>query len=132
MSLRRSLLTRWHPYMDESLEILETSPDALPSDKTLVQWVKLAHLGEEVLFQFSMDDPVTNVDITDPKSQYALKGFERRLAEWRKEVPPECYSRKSFSLYPSASVSTTFCTYVKLYEIYHFSFFFGFFPFNIK
>ncbi|KAG5289861.1 C6 transcription factor [Histoplasma ohiense] len=92
MSLRRSLLTRWHPYMDESLEILETSPDALPSDKTLVQWVKLAHLGEEVLFQFSMDDPVTNVDITDPKSQYALKGFERRLAEWRKEVPPECYS----------------------------------------
>ncbi|OJD16043.1 hypothetical protein AJ78_03756 [Emergomyces pasteurianus Ep9510] len=92
MSLRRPLLTRWHPYMDESLEILETSPDALPSDRALIQWVKLAHIGEEVLFQFSMDDPATNVDITDPKSQYALKGFERRLAEWRKEVPPECYS----------------------------------------
>ncbi|KKZ61243.1 hypothetical protein EMCG_04115 [[Emmonsia] crescens] len=92
MSLRRPLLTRWHPYMDESLEILETSPDALPSDRVLVQWVKLVHIGEEVLFQFSMDDPATNVDITDPKSQYALKGFERRLAEWRKEVPPECYS----------------------------------------
>ncbi|PGH06299.1 hypothetical protein GX51_02496 [Blastomyces parvus] len=92
MSLRRPLLTRWHPYMDESLEILETSPDALPSDRTLIQWVKLAHVGEEVLFQFSMDDPATNVDITDPKTQYALKGFERRLVEWRKEVPAECYS----------------------------------------
>ncbi|KAL2370178.1 hypothetical protein RJ035_003540 [Blastomyces gilchristii] len=92
MSLRRPILTRWHPYMDESLEILETSPDALPSDRNLIQWVKLAHLGEEILFQFSMDDPATNVDITDPKNQYALKGFERRLAEWRKEVPPECYS----------------------------------------
>ncbi|EEH48279.2 uncharacterized protein PADG_04363 [Paracoccidioides brasiliensis Pb18] len=92
MSLRRPLLTRWHPYMDECLEILGTSPDAFPSDKALIHWAKLAHIGEEILFQFSMDDPVTNVDITDPKIQYALKGFERRLEKWRKGVPSECYS----------------------------------------
>ncbi|KAK2781655.1 hypothetical protein FQN53_000446 [Emmonsiellopsis sp. PD_33] len=92
MSLRRPLLTRWQPYMDECLEILETSPDALPSDKAIIQWVKLAHIGEEIGFQFSMDDPATNVSITDPKIQYALKGFEGRLDEWRQEVPPDCYT----------------------------------------
>ncbi|PGH11170.1 hypothetical protein AJ79_05012 [Helicocarpus griseus UAMH5409] len=92
MSLRRPLLTRWQPYIDECLEILQTSPEKLPSDAVVIQWVKLAHIGEEILFQFSMDDPATNVDITDPKIQYALKGFERRLEEWRKEVPSECYS----------------------------------------
>ena len=82
--------------MDESLEILQNSPDALPSDKVLVHWVKLVHIGEEIGFQFSMDDPATNVAITDPKIQYALKGFERRLDEWRKDVPSDHYSRQSY------------------------------------
>ncbi|WEW59007.1 hypothetical protein PRK78_004475 [Emydomyces testavorans] len=92
MSLRRPLFIRWQSYNDESIEMLKNSPDALPSDKSLIQWVKLAHIGEDVSFQFSMDDPTTNVSITDPKIQYALKGFERQLEDWRKEVPPEAYS----------------------------------------
>ncbi|KAL1958799.1 hypothetical protein VTO42DRAFT_3636 [Malbranchea cinnamomea] len=92
MSLRRPLLTRWNPYMEESLEVLRTSPNALPSDSALVHWIKLAHLSEEIGFQFSMDDPVTNVSFTDPKTQFALRGFERQLDEWRKGVPPEMYS----------------------------------------
>lgn len=79
--------------MDECLDILENSPDALPSDKVLVHWTKLAHLGEEVSFQFSMDDPAMNLSLSDPKVQYALKGFEKQLEQWRKEVPSELYSR---------------------------------------
>lgn len=79
--------------MDECLEILENSPDALPSDKVLVHWAKLAHLSEEVSFQFSMDDPTTSLSLSDLKVQYALKGFEKQLEQWRKEVPPDLYSR---------------------------------------
>ena len=93
MSLRRPLLTRWNPYMDESLDLLRNSPDALPSDEALIHWAKLAQLSEEIGFQFSMDDPVTTVMFTDPKIQYALKGFERQLDEWRTAVPTELYSR---------------------------------------
>ncbi|KAF3483938.1 uncharacterized protein GIQ15_03262 [Arthroderma uncinatum] len=92
MGLRRPLLTRWNAYMDESVQMLLDSPDAYPSDRALVEWAKLAHIGEEIGFQFSMDDPLTNVSITEPRIQYALKGFEGRLDEWRREVPPEVYT----------------------------------------
>ncbi|EER29622.1 Fungal specific transcription factor, putative [Coccidioides posadasii C735 delta SOWgp] len=92
ISLRRPLFVRWQPYNDECIDMLKTSPDALPSDQTVIHWVKLAHITEDVGFQFSMDDPTTNVNITDPKIQYALKGFERQLDDWRKEVPSDLYT----------------------------------------
>ncbi|EFQ99780.1 hypothetical protein MGYG_02793 [Nannizzia gypsea CBS 118893] len=92
MGLRRPLLTRWNTYMDESVKMLLESPDAYPSDRALVEWVKLGHIGEEIGFQFSMDDPLTNISIDEPRVQFALKGFETRLDDWRKEVPSEIYS----------------------------------------
>ncbi|DAA75874.1 TPA_exp: putative C6 transcription factor (War1) [Trichophyton benhamiae CBS 112371] len=92
MGLRRPLLTRWNTYMDESVKLLLESSDAYPSDRALVEWVKLAHIGEEIGFQFSMDDPLTNISIDEPRVQFALKGFETRLDEWRKEVPSKVYS----------------------------------------
>jgi hypothetical protein len=94
MSLRRPILLRWQPYMDECLEMLENSPDAYPSDKTLCQWIKLQHIAEEVSFQFSMDDPTGSVALSDTKTQYALKGFKGQLDDWRKQVTDEQYGRK--------------------------------------
>uniref|UniRef100_A0A093VK98 Transcriptional regulatory protein SEF1 n=1 Tax=Talaromyces marneffei PM1 TaxID=1077442 RepID=A0A093VK98_TALMA len=92
MALRRPLLCRWHPYMDECIEILQTSPDAETSDRNLIHWAKLTHIAEEVAFQFSMDDPSSNLTLNDPKVQYALKGFEKQLDEWRREIRPEEYT----------------------------------------
>lgn len=84
--------------MDECLEILENSPDALPSDKTLIHLIKLTHLLEEVGFQFSTDDPESTVSFSDPKVQYTLKAFEKQLIQWKKELPPETYSRRSTTI----------------------------------
>ncbi|RJE25366.1 Transcription factor, partial [Aspergillus sclerotialis] len=92
VALRRVFLVRWHPYMDECIHILETSPDSLPSDKTLIHLVKLAHLTEDVGFQFSTDDTSSNISFSDTKVQYTLKAFEQQLAQWKKEIPPESYS----------------------------------------
>jgi hypothetical protein len=92
MALRRTLLVRWHPYMEESLEILRSSPDAVPSDHLLICWAKLCHIAEDVGFQFSMDDPGINVSLSEPKVQYALKGFEKQLDQWRSEVAPGYYT----------------------------------------
>ncbi|KFZ11900.1 hypothetical protein V501_04476 [Pseudogymnoascus sp. VKM F-4519 (FW-2642)] len=87
MGLRRSNLIRWTSYMGECVEVLETSPDAAPSDKVLCQWVRSQHIAEEVGTQFSMDDSFASVSITDPKVQYALKGFERDLEHWSSHIP---------------------------------------------
>ncbi len=83
MALRRPLLVRWSPYMDESLEVLAKAPDALPSDKWLAHVVRSQHIAEEVGYQFSMDDPPSDVSITQSKVQYQMKTFEKRLDEWR-------------------------------------------------
>ena len=81
--------------MDECLEILENSPDALSSDKTLIHLVKLTHLFEEIELQFSTDDPGYSVSFSDPKVQYSLKALEKKLLYWRKGVSPEVNSSKS-------------------------------------
>ncbi|KFY31054.1 hypothetical protein V493_01418 [Pseudogymnoascus sp. VKM F-4281 (FW-2241)] len=87
MGLRRSNLIRWTSYLGECVEALETSADAAPSDKVLCQWVRSQHIAEEVGTQFSMDDSFASVSITDPKVQYALKGFERDLEHWSSHIP---------------------------------------------
>jgi hypothetical protein len=96
VALRRTLLCRWNSYMDECIEILQHSPNSLPSDQLLIYWAKMSHIAEEVGFQFSMDDPISDVSLHDPKAQYALKGFEKQLDQWRAEIAPQQYSRKCY------------------------------------
>ncbi len=80
--------------MADSVQVLENSPEALPSDKILCQWIKSQQIAEEVGTQFSMDDPAATVNIADPKIQYALRGFERDLEKWSSQITSESSSRK--------------------------------------
>ena len=96
MGSRRLNLTRWTSYMDECLHDLETSEDALPSDKTFCQWVKLQRLADELGTQISTDD-VSHAGISDLKIQYPLKGFERQISDWKKQKPAEVTSCRVFS-----------------------------------
>ncbi|KAI9890115.1 MAG: hypothetical protein M1814_004514 [Vezdaea aestivalis] len=91
----RQNLVQWIPYNDDCIDVLETSPDALPSDKYLCQWVKLQHVMEEVGTSFSMDDPFATAPISDPKVQYALRGFERQMTDWEAQITPEASHRRS-------------------------------------
>lgn len=74
--------------MDECVEILEKSPDALPTDKAMIHWAKLAHIIEEINMQFVGDDTTANIAFVDPKLQYTLKIFEKQLEQWRREARP--------------------------------------------
>ena len=85
MVLRRPILIRWTRFMQESVRILDTSPEALPSDKTLAQHIKMAHLAEKISVKFSMDDPSAEVSITDHKVVSALRDFEKDFQILRKQ-----------------------------------------------
>lgn len=100
MGLRRPNLIRWSPYMAESVEVLESSPDAAPTDKFLCQWVRNQRIAEEIGVQFQMDDPCATVNIADPKVQYSLKGFERDLEHWSEQVPKDLRTRMCEFLHP--------------------------------
>lgn len=94
MALHRPNLVRWNPFMSECIEILESSPDAAPTDKYFCHLIWTHHLSEEVGIQFSLDDPSCPVSITDARTQYALKGLERDLEKYSASVPPEHMQRQ--------------------------------------
>ncbi|KAI0482664.1 hypothetical protein GGR56DRAFT_663474 [Xylariaceae sp. FL0804] len=89
MALHRQNLVRWQAFMAESLEVLENSPEAAPTDRYLCHLVWTQNLAEEVGIQFSMDDPNVFPNISEAKIQYALRGFERDLAKYSDGIPKE-------------------------------------------
>ncbi|KAF9241429.1 transcriptional regulator family: Fungal Specific TF [Penicillium roqueforti] len=91
-ALRRVHLVTWQPYMDECLQILETHPDALPSDRNLKWWIKLGSIMEDAGNLFSEEDPGCITTFADSKVWYNIKMFEDRLAQWREEVPRDVYT----------------------------------------
>ncbi|KAI1383426.1 uncharacterized protein F4822DRAFT_77444 [Hypoxylon trugodes] len=87
MALHRPNLIRWQPFMTECMDILESSPEAAPTDRYLCHLVWTHRLAEDVGIQFSMDDPTVFVNISEQKVQYALRGFERDLAKYSESIP---------------------------------------------
>lgn len=70
--------------MDECLRDLEKSSEAFLSDKVFCQWVRLQKLADDLGAQISTDE-ISHTDISDQKTQYALKGFEKQLVDWEKQ-----------------------------------------------
>ncbi|KAL9581899.1 MAG: hypothetical protein Q9203_005714, partial [Teloschistes exilis] len=91
MGLRRPNLIRWTSQMDDCLESLKTCPDNLPLDSVLVDLVRLQRLADDVGNQISLDDS-SHMGISDIKTQYALKGFERQMRDWEQQASKQANS----------------------------------------
>ncbi|KAF3762611.1 hypothetical protein M406DRAFT_226469, partial [Cryphonectria parasitica EP155] len=89
MALHRPFLLRWTSFMAECLDVLESSPDAAPTDKYLCHLVRTHQLAEEIGFQFCMDDSAVAVNLSDYMTQHKVRGFERELEKHRQEVTRE-------------------------------------------
>ncbi|KAG7292679.1 hypothetical protein NEMBOFW57_002716 [Staphylotrichum longicolle] len=89
MALHRPNLIRWTPFVAECMDVLESSPDAVPTDKYLCHLVWTHKLAEEVGIQFSMDDPASTPNLAEPRTQHALKGFERELERYLYAIPKD-------------------------------------------
>lgn len=87
MCLRRPNMLRVSSYIRESVEYLERARDAVPSDRTVVAWVKLVMIQDEIGTSFAYDDPGGTACITELRTQIMLKDFERRLTEWWTSTP---------------------------------------------
>ncbi|RYP07003.1 hypothetical protein DL764_002826 [Monosporascus ibericus] len=98
MALHRTNLVRWTSFMTECMDILESSPEAAPTDKYLCHLVWTHRLAEEVGIQFSMDDPGVAINLAEAKVQYALRGFERDLAKYSDSISNEDKQRLGDSL----------------------------------
>lgn len=95
MALHRPFLLRWSSFMTECLDVLESSPEAAPTDKYFCHLVRTHQLAEEIGFQFCMDDPTVSVNLSDYMTQHKVRGFERELEKHRQEVSRELMQRMS-------------------------------------
>lgn len=109
MALHRPFLLRWTSFMAECLDVLESSPEAAPSDKYFCHLVRTHQLAEEIGFQFCMDDPTVAVNLSDYMTQHKVRGFERELEKHRQEVSRELMQRKSSSCFLADRLACTDC-----------------------
>ncbi|MCJ1389089.1 hypothetical protein MMC18_001943 [Xylographa bjoerkii] len=82
---RRTNLIRWSSYLEECLQLLETSADALPSDQILCHWIRVQRIADEIGEQFNIEDPTALNGLDDMKMRYMVQGFEAKMRE--------CFSR---------------------------------------
>lgn len=85
--LRRPNLLRWSNYMQECVDLLESSPDAAPSDPLFTQHIKIQRICDEISVSFAMEDPTASISILDPKVEYTLNVLEKKLNEWEQNLP---------------------------------------------
>lgn len=100
MALHRPFLLRWTSFMAECLDVLESSPEAAPTDKYLCHLVRTHQLAEEIGFQFCMDDATVAVNLSDYMTQHKVRGFERELEKHRQEVSRELMQREFHATHP--------------------------------
>jgi hypothetical protein len=82
--------------MDDCIHVLETHPDALPSDRQVVWWAKLGFIMEEAGVQLMSDDQVSMSSFADGKTRYTVRAFNNQLTQWRKNIPEDCFTSKSY------------------------------------
>ncbi|KAG9884909.1 hypothetical protein KCU94_g17932, partial [Aureobasidium melanogenum] len=85
--LRRPNLLRWSNYMQECVDILESSPDAAPTDALFAQHIKIQRICDEISVSFAMEDPTASISILDPKVAYTLEVLQEKLDKWDQELP---------------------------------------------
>ncbi|KAI5197419.1 hypothetical protein E4T42_08286 [Aureobasidium subglaciale] len=86
--LRRPNLLRWSNYMQECVDILETSADAAPTDALFTQHIKIQRICDEISVSFAMEDSTASISILDPKIAYTLEVLQKKLDQWEQDLPP--------------------------------------------
>ena len=116
LSLRRPSMLTFSPLIGACISFLKRSPWASRSDLQLASWAEMQHIADECASAFSLENASLH-EMSDPRLQLTLKGFETRLEDWWKALDPElinpclrlhfyqnrifiqvCYPRRCFNL----------------------------------
>ena len=68
------------------MECLKSSSHAAASDQSLVAWVKLVKIAEEMGTLLSYDDPGNIPTASDSRGKLLLKNFKRDLTSWERDT----------------------------------------------
>lgn len=85
-SLRLPNFLRYSSWMADCCEVLKSSPDSTNTDKRFVAWVQLQRLVEECGTNFALDSPDETVSLADERAQLMLRGYGKRMEQWRQHA----------------------------------------------
>lgn len=106
MALHRPHLVRWDSFLEECVKVLESSPEAAPTDRYLCRLVWTHRMAEDIGTRFAMHDEDAVFDITDLATQVALRDFKLRLDNFTTSLPEDMNKRKLCPLMPQTNMGT--------------------------
>jgi hypothetical protein len=68
------------------MECLKCSPYVAASDKSLLAWVKLVKIADDMGAFLPYDDPGKIPTPSDSRGKLMLKNFEKELISWKRET----------------------------------------------
>jgi len=80
MAMQTSNIMRWTRQMEECLEVLESHPASLASDKILCSHIRLQHILEEV------DGQLRSSILGPTAMEVAFRAFKRQLTDWASSI----------------------------------------------
>lgn len=85
-------------YMEQCALSLQEDGET-PTDRTLIYFIKLLRIINEVYSVFEYGDPEYSLSMGDDKVQMVVKALEGQLHSWRESIPPELshHGRSSLS-----------------------------------
>jgi hypothetical protein len=93
MSTRRPNTMRYNSWVRECTDTISSSP--FQSDRVFAHWVRLLAISEDIYTSFSFDDETSIANLSDTRVQFMMKSFEKRLNEWKADIPPEITAGKA-------------------------------------
>ncbi|EPE30168.1 hypothetical protein GLAREA_12891 [Glarea lozoyensis ATCC 20868] len=86
--MRRPNMLRTNKWIDNCVEFLTAQGTVSALDDTLVAWVRLLQLTEEIVASFSLDDPGNIADLAERQTQLMLSAYEQNLINWKEKFLP--------------------------------------------
>lgn len=105
MGMRRPNLVQPSSHTGDCLKALETSEDALPSDRILCRWVELQRLADQFAAQASAEeDSEISVEARDARTRIAHAQYTKQVSEWEARNSSELRSSKLSSTHISLCI----------------------------
>lgn len=83
-------------YMEQCAVSLQEDSE-FPTDKTLIYFIKLLLIMNEVYGVFEYGDPDHSLSMGDDKVQMVVRALEGQLHSWRESLPSELSQHGKFS-----------------------------------
>jgi len=89
-------MLQYNDWMSECVRALEITPLAAPSDPSLIAFVRLINIADNINIAFSFTDSAHIANLSQIPTQHMVGVFQARLDQWKQEnehLPASKYSK---------------------------------------